>query len=253
MILNYKSYGEGEKVLIIVHGLFGSLDNWSTLGRRFSENHKVIIVDQRNHGHSFHSEEMNYEVMAKDLIVLMDELKIERAQFIGHSMGGKTMMKMAMIDPNRIERMVIADIGPKRYEAHHDEILEALHGLDLEEVSSRTEAEEAMSKMIKNRGVLLFLLKNLYWVEKGKLGWRMNLPVINAHMEDILDSVGEDTVMVPSLFIRGGKSAYILDEDFMSIQMQFQKSEIRSIPAVGHWLHAEAPDTFFDLVKEFIH
>lgn len=252
MILHYKVYGEGDDVLIIVHGLFGSLDNWSTLGRRFAEKRRVILVDQRNHGHSFHDAEMNYELMAKDLIALMNHLEISKAQFIGHSMGGKTLMKMAMLAPERIEGMIIADIGPQRYEPHHDMILEALHSLDLDKINTRTEAEEEMSKLIKNRGVLLFLLKNLYWIEKGKLAWRMNLPVIDAHMNEILDSVGNESVVVPTLFIRGGKSEYIVDEDMMAIQMQFQRSEIKTIPNVGHWLHAESPDVFFELADEFL-
>ena len=252
MILNYKEYGEGDKVLIIAHGLFGSLDNWSTLGRRFAENRRVILVDQRNHGHSFHADEMNYTVMAQDLVDLMDHLSIPEAQFIGHSMGGKTVMKMAMIAPERMSRMIVADIAPKAYPPHHDLIFEAIHALDLDKVHSRGEAEDVISHVLKDRGTLLFLLKNLYWKEKGQLAWRMNLPVIEAHMEDILNSVGLETVMTPTLFIRGSQSKYIQAEDEMPIHFQFPMGELITMQGVGHWLHAEDPETFYALAEDFL-
>jgi len=252
MILNYKEYGEGEKVLFIAHGLFGSLDNWATLGRRFADEWRVILVDQRNHGQSFHDPVMDYDAMAGDLIALMDELKIKKAQFIGHSMGGKTLMRMAMISPERIEKMIIADIGPQAYPPHHDIILEAMKSLNLEKLSSRSAAEDEISLMISDRGVVLFLLKNLHWVETGKLGWRMNLPVLDGNMDNILGSVGSDVVQVPTLFIRGGRSGYIKDEDIMDIQMQFPQSEVLTIPGVGHWLHAEAPEEFYRLASDFL-
>lgn len=252
MVVNYKEYGEGENVLIIAHGLFGSLDNWSTLGRRFAESRRVILVDHRNHGHSFHADEMNYTVMAQDLIDLMDHLSIPEAQFIGHSMGGKTVMKMAMMAPERISRMIVADIAPKAYPPHHDLIFKAIHALDLDHMHTRGEAEEVISHILQDRGTLLFLLKNLYWKEKGQLAWRMNLPVIEAHMEDILDSVGLDTVMTPTLFIRGSESKYIQSEDEMPLHFQFPMGELLTMEGVGHWLHAEDPVTFYALAEDFL-
>lgn len=238
--------------MFILHGLFGSLDNWNTLGKRFAEDRMVILVDQRNHGRSFHDDTMNYEVMADDLSILMNELGIEKADILGHSMGGKTVMKFALIYPENVDRLIVADIGPQDYPSHHDTILEALTAVDLQEVDSRSDAEEILSQHISQQGVIQFLAKNLYWKEKGRLAWRMNLPVIIDNMEEILSSIGDSSYDGPTLFIRGGMSDYIKDEDLMALHMQFIDSKVMTIEDAGHWLHAESPDEFYSIVQEFL-
>lgn len=251
MILHHKILGEGDPLLIL-HGLFGSSDNWNTLARRFAEHRQVILIDQRNHGRSFHDKEMNYELMAKDIVILMDELGLEKADLLGHSMGGKTIMAMAMVHPEYISKLVVADIGPRDYESHHEQILAALHAVPMDEVQSRGEAIEIMRKYVRTEGILQFLAKNLYWIEKGQLAWRMNLQVIVENMNNILAGIGTESFDKETLFIRGGASNYILDEDLMAIHIQFPESRVETIADVGHWLHAEDPGTFYSIVTEFL-
>ncbi len=251
MILHHRIFGEGDP-LIILHGLFGSSDNWNTLARKFAEHRQVILVDQRNHGRSFHAEEMNYSIMAADLVALMDELGLEKADLLGHSMGGKTVMAMAMEYPDYISNLIVADIGPREYESHHESILAALHSVPLSELKSRSEAIGFMKEFVQEEGILQFLAKNLYWIEKGKLAWRMNLPVIEENLDNILASIGEEEFEGETLFIRGGKSGYIRDEDLFDLHLQFPNSRVETIEEVGHWLHAEDPQTFYSIVADFI-
>lgn len=252
MTLHHRIMGEGGTPLLILHGLFGSSDNWQTLGRLFAEDRQVILVDQRNHGRSFHRPEMDYSIMAEDLRLLLNELGIKRAHILGHSMGGKTVMRFAMKHPSYCESILIADIGPGENESHHDAILRGLQAPNLEKLSSRKEVESALSESVKDKGVLMFLMKNLYWIEKGKLAWRMNLPVIVEHFQEILASIGSDTVMVPGLFIRGTASDYVRDEDWQYIERQFPMCDLASIEGAGHWLHAEQPEQFYDIVQDFL-
>lgn len=251
MTLYHKVTGEGEP-LFILHGLFGSSDNWNSLARRFAEHRQVILVDQRNHGRSFHTDEMNYEMMALDLIRLIDDLGFEKADLLGHSMGGKTVMSVAMDHPDFVSKLIVADIGPREYESHHEQVLAALLAVPINDIKSRAEAIEIMQEHVQIEGVLQFLAKNLYWIEKGRLAWRMNLPIIVDNMDNILASVGTESCDKETLFIRGGASDYIPDEDLMAIHMQFPESRIETIEDAGHWLHAEDPESFFSIVTEFL-
>lgn len=251
MELNYKREGSGTP-LLIVHGLFGSLDNWQTLGKKFAENFDTILVDQRNHGHSPHSDAFDYDLMAGDLIELIEDLEQKEVDIIGHSMGGKATMRMAQLRPDLIKKMVIVDIGPKGYPMHHDTILEGLNAIDFDVVKSRGQATEVISKYIDDEGVRQFLLKNLYWIEKGKLGWRINLPVLEKNMPQIIGKLPEDEVEIPTLFIRGEKSNYIIEDDYTDIFMQFPNSDIETIYNAGHWIHAENPFDFYHLVMQFL-
>lgn len=251
MKLNYKREGNGDP-LIIIHGLFGSLDNWQTLGKKFAEDFDTILVDQRNHGHSPHSDGFDYDLMAQDLIELIKDLEFEKVNIIGHSMGGKTAMRAAQLRPDLINKLVVVDIGPKGYPMHHDSILEGLHAIDFNVVKSRGQANEAISPYIQDEGVKQFLLKNLYWKEKGVLDWRINLPVITANMEKIISQLPADEVTVPTLFIRGEKSNYIIEDDYTDIFMQFPNSDIETIYNAGHWIHAENPFDFYNLVIDFL-
>ena len=250
MKLHYRKYGEGQPI-VILHGLFGSSDNWQTLGKKFAENFEVYLVDQRNHGHSPKSNEFNYQLLSDDLYKLITDLELENIILIGHSMGGKTVMNFAQQHPDLIEKLIVVDIGPKAYPMHHNIILEGLNSLDLSSIKSRGQADKQLSKYIEDEGVRQFLLKNLYWVEKGQLGWRINIPVLEEKMPDIIAAIPEDIVYSPTLFIRGEKSNYIVEDDFQNIYDQFPNSEIETIYDVGHWVHAENPFSFYNMVMDF--
>ena len=251
MKLHYRTAGEG-KPLFIIHGLFGSSDNWQTLGKRFAETYKVYFVDQRNHGHSPHTDDFNYDLMVADLYELVTDLGEKKINIIGHSMGGKTAIGFAAKHPELVDKMVIADISHKAYPMHHDTILEGLNALDLSVIKSRGEAETRLKEYIAEPGVRQFLLKNLYWVEPGQLAWRINLPVLNKTIENILHEISFDVIETPALFIRGELSNYILESDFENIRQKFPNAEILTLKNVGHWVHAEAPDEFYQAVMNFI-
>lgn len=250
MKLHYRKLGKGQP-LVILHGLFGSSDNWQSLAKKFAENFEVYLVDQRNHGHSPQSDEFNYELLSNDLFELITDLQLENIILLGHSMGGKTVMCFAQNHPEFISRLIVVDIGPKGYPMHHDTILEGLNSLDLSVIKSRGEADKHLSRYITDFGVKQFLLKNLYWMEKGQLGWRINLPVLTKKMPDIIAAIPSNKVEVPTLFIRGEKSNYILEEDFQAIYDQFPNSEIETIYNAGHWVHAENPFDFYNMIMEF--
>lgn len=249
--LHYRTIGEG-KPLFILHGLFGSSDNWQTVGKKFAEYFKVYFVDQRNHGLSFHSDAFDYDLMVEDLHHLIQDLGEENIYLLGHSMGGKTAIGFAAKYPDLIDKMIVADITHKQYPMHHDEILAAMDSLNLDEIKSRGEADELLSKHIQDWGVRQFLLKNLYWREKGKLDWRMNLPVLKEKMPNILAEIPFKTINTKTLFIRGGKSNYILESDYPLLNEKFPYSEIYSLEDSGHWVHAESPQEFYDAVMRFL-
>ena len=251
MLLHYKELGEG-KPLVILHGLFGTSDNWQTHAKKLGEYYRVILVDQRNHGHSPWSEDFTYEHLAGDLERLILHLRIDQFTLIGHSMGGKTAMYYSQKYPTRLEKMVIVDIGIKQYPMHHNEIIKGIKSLDLATISSRSTAEQAMIPFVDSYGVRQFLLKNLYWAEKGKLAWRMNVDVLEREMEEILAPIPNIEVWTPTLFLRGAMSNYILDEDWDAIEEIFPDATLETIENAGHWVHSEQPDEFIEKVLGFI-
>jgi len=251
MQLNYKKLGEGEP-LVILHGLFGMLDNWFTLGKKFAEDFTVYLIDLRNHGQSPHSDDWNYKTMSDDLLEFFDEHNIEKANIIGHSMGGKTAMCFAGEHPERVKKLVVVDIAPRFYPIHHDTILSALLSIDLENLKSRNEADELLSRYISDFGTKQFLLKNLARKENDntKFEWKFNLPVIAENIHE----VGVETItgsIAPTLFIRGDKSDYINQVDEQEIKKLYPNSEIVSINS-GHWVHAEKPEEFYNSVLNFL-
>ncbi len=255
MNLFYRKFGQG-KPLFILHGLFGSSDNWQTLGKKFAENFEVFLIDLRNHGQSFHSNEWNYGVMSEDILNLMDVEGLAKINIIGHSMGGKVAMHFAMHHSEKLEKLIVVDISPKYYPVHHQKILEALFELDLTKISSRKEAESLLSEKINNPGELQFLLKNLYWkdVQNNVLAWRFNLQVIYRDIE----IVGEEQdasaapVLLPTLFIKGEKSNYIQQDELSLIVSSFPNSVVQSIPGAGHWVQAEQPILFYEACMGFL-
>lgn len=251
MLLHYKEIGEG-KPLVILHGLFGTSDNWQTHAKKLGEYYRVILVDQRNHGHSPWSEDFTYEHLADDLERLIQHLGIDQFTLIGHSMGGKTTMYYSQKYPNRLEKMVVVDIGIKRYPMHHNEIIKGIKSIDLSTIESRSAAEQAMLPFVDSYGVRQFLLKNLYWIEKGKLAWRMNVDVLEREMEEILAPIPTIEVWTPTLFLRGAMSNYILDEDWDAIEEIFPDATLETIENAGHWVHSEQPEEFIEKVLGFI-
>ena len=238
--------GEG-KPLLIIHGYLGMSDNWKTLATQFvSEGFQTHALDLRNHGRSFHSEEFTYEAMVQDVLEYCQENNLDKVSIIGHSMGGKVAMFFATKYPEMIDKLIIADIGPKYYRPHHQDIMEGLNAVDFSKKPERSEVEELLKPHIPDFGTRQFLMKSLYWVESGQLAWRFNLPVFNENIENIGEALPEDAVFEkPTLFLRGEKSNYIKDEDFGTIKKHFPNSEIKTIANAGHWLHAENPKDFF--------
>jgi esterase len=245
--------GEGQPFLIL-HGFLGMADNWKTLGRQWSEDgFQVHLIDQRNHGRSPHSEGFSYDSMAGDIKKYCADHDLDKIVLLGHSMGGKVAMKVATAYPELLDRLIIADIAPKSYPAHHSDIINALESVDFERITSRNDADEVMSAKIKDKGTRQFLLKSLYRKKEGTYGWRFNLEVLGEAQEKVGDH--EDifeVVQVPTLFIRGGDSGYILDSDKLSIDNAFAKAELTTIPGAGHWLHAQKPQEFFTIVTKFL-
>lgn len=251
-ILHANVLGSGED-LIILHGFLGMSDNWKTLGSKFAqEGFRVHLIDQRNHGRSFHSEEFSYELMVQDLINYMEVNHIEQAALLGHSMGGKTAMFAACLHPRRFTKILVADIAPKAYPPHHQEIINALLELEKIHISSRGQADELMSKYLSDWGIRQFLLKNLYRKTPDRLRFRFHIEVLSKQMDTIGKALApSDYYSGPVLFIRGGKSDYVLDTDEVEIQKHFSNYQIKTIPDTGHWLHAEAPEVFFEMAVSF--
>ncbi|MBB6612895.1 alpha/beta fold hydrolase [Pontibacter sp. Tf4] len=253
MKLHYKEMGHGQPLLIL-HGLFGTLDNWQTLAKRFAEHYNVFLVDLRNHGRSPHSEEHDYDAMAEDVLRLVDELQIPTPAIMGHSMGGKVAMNYALKYPTRITKLIVVDIAPKAYPPHHDEIIDALQSVDLASVTSRGEVDAQLAKQIQEEDVRLFLMKNLYRKEDNTFGWRMNLDAIERNYAMVAEAITSDVPFKKhTLFIKGGRSRYIKPEDiYDSIERLFTLVEVETIPNAGHWVHAEAPDQVYELVTTFL-
>ena len=254
MKLYYRQTGETGTPIIILHGVFGSSDNWLTISKSIAEhNHRVFLVDQRNHGRSPRSEVFNYNAMASDLQEFITEHQLEQPVVIGHSMGGKTVMQFAMDYPGQFSRLVIVDIAPKYYPVHHAELIRGLKTIDLTAIKSRNEADDILSQFEPILPVRQFLLKNLFRTDDGQFDWRLNLPVI----EQELDAIGGELTHVrnvtePTLFIRGAKSHYIKDEDEAEIKRIFPNSTLETIEDAGHWLQAEKPVEFVEILMRFL-
>lgn len=251
MKLYFRKYGNG-KPLIVLHGLFGMGDNWSTMAKSYAENNfSVYLVDLRNHGRSPHSPEFSYEKMAEDVFELLQTEHIDSANLIGHSLGGKVAMFLAAAYPDQLQKMVIADMAPRYYPPHHQSIIAALHAVRIDEISSRKEAEDSLRTAIKDEATIQFLLKNIFWSEE-KLEWRFGLSEIENNMVEIGKAFKPDhTIMLPVLFLRGGKSEYINKDDESEINTIFLNAQIETIPGAGHWLHAEKPKEFLQATLKF--
>ena len=252
MQLHFKQLGQGEP-LVLLHGLFGSADNWFGVAPKLAEKFHVLIPDLRNHGHSPHHAEMDYPLMAADVEKFFVAQKIESAHVIGHSMGGKVAMQFALDFPARVKKLVVVDMAPRAYKRAHDHIFEALLELDLATFQTRPQIEAALAPKIPSLSLRRFLLKNLGRMEDGKLVWKMNLRGVAENYSRLGEVLNAGRPFTgPTLFIRGGKSNYLTATDEPEIQRLFPAAQIQVIPAAGHWVHADAPEEFLRLALDFL-
>jgi pimeloyl-ACP methyl ester carboxylesterase len=260
---HYPARGDAASVpvgrpLVILHGLLGASGNWHTLSRGpFSEGRDVYALDQRNHGRSSHRAAFGYAEMVADLAHFLNKHDLAPAALLGHSMGGKTAMHAALAFPERVERLVVADMAPKAYPPHHEAIFEALRGIDLASHESRREIDAALSEKIKARPVRQFLLKNLdYDAGAGRYRWQMNLDAIHAAYDEIAAGLSDDldgkTYDGPALFVRGEHSDYVADADRDAIRERFPQARLETVEGAGHWLHADRPEAFAEVVTAFL-
>ncbi len=266
MKLFYRKLGAGPP-LIIVHGLYGSSDNWQTVGKALANRYTVYLIDQRNHGRSPHSEIHDYPSMRDDLIEFMDLLEIPKAVFVGHSMGGKTVIFLAESHPEKIEALIVIDIAPSAYEPEdlsgqaqtHSMIMKAMMAVDFGLVKRRKDVDRQLSESIHSARVRGFLLKNVSGNAGDGFHWRLNLPVLYENLPNVLGGLdaskysgGEEIAGFPVLFIRGQNSDYISDDDILVIQQIFPMARITSIPDTGHWLHVEQPALLIKTIRYFL-
>jgi pimeloyl-ACP methyl ester carboxylesterase len=255
MELFFRSYGHGTP-LIILHGILGISDNWVSFGKRIAEQgYRVIIPDQRNHGHSPHSPAFNYYALVDDLYEFIDNLGLENPALLGHSMGGKVAMRFALENPELVSKIVVVDVSLRTYvtHTHHQQLIKSMMGIDLEHQRSRKGVELQLRKSIPSDRIRQFLMKSLYWKDKNKLGWRLNLEALYENLESMYDGVFFSTRFYgPALFIRGGRSDYVTGDDFKAINASFPKAEIQTIENGTHWVHADEPEEFYKIVSIFL-
>ncbi len=252
-ILHYKEHGSGN-ALVILHGLFGSLDNWQSLGRKFADHFRVISPDLRNHGRSFHSPIHDYRAMTDDVLKLMDYLSIEKSNIIGHSMGGKVAMNLALHYPDRMNRVIVCDIAPVAYEDRHYKVFNALKTAPLAGAEREAVADHLMKELEGDKGTVMFLMKSLIRDSSGlSFRWRFNLDALASNYPEISSGVSADSLYTgPVLFVKGADSEYISAETYPSIVATFPNHELEEIRAAGHWLHADQPDLFFQVCMSFL-
>lgn len=250
-LLNYQQIGSGKDI-ILIHGLFGRLENLNMVAKALSKDYRVTSVDVRNHGDSFHSQLMDYPSMAQDIVAIMQHLSIESAIVLGHSMGGKIAMELALTCPKRVEKLIIADIAPVEYPAHHNQIIDGLKAIDLSSVKVRKDADKQLSSYVDNLSVRQFLLGNLASID-GQFTFKCNIENIDSNYHNIMRTYqGDNIYSGPTLFIKGANSDYILPEHRSEIIRLFPQSRARIIQGAGHWLHAEKTVAFNRSVSSFL-
>ena len=253
MKLHSKKYGDKGPSLIVIHGLFGMSDNWNTLGKQFAKYCKVHLVDLRNHGRSPHSTEFNYEVMCEDLLEYMQDNDILKPIILGHSLGGKVAMKFAFTHKEKVEKLLVADISPRRYNTDfHENLLKTLYRLPLEDFDKREEIDAVLSESFEDRGMRLFLMKNLYRNKEKQFAWRFNIDVLLEKVSNIQEAdFIQGSCSIPTHFLRGESSNYITAEDELIIHKHFSDFSIATFEGAGHWIHAEQPKRFYNEVMGF--
>jgi esterase len=253
--MNLKLYtkitGQGP-ALLILHGLFGSWENWGSQARLLSEHFTVYAMDARNHGLSAHNNEIDYALMSGDVLYTLQQHGVEQASVIGHSMGGKTAMQLALNAPEFVQQLIIVDIAPRAYSAGHDEIFEALLSLEVSHLKSRSEADKHISQWIESPGIRSFLLKNLRRTDTG-FEWKMNLQSLWQNYPKLIDNINEKAPYLgPTLFIKGAESNYIEEQDRAKIATLFPQAKAKIIAGAGHWPHSEKSAVFNNIATEFL-
>lgn len=246
--------GDSSQNLLVLHGFLGMGDNWKTHAKRWAEQGwRVHLIDLRNHGRSFWSDEFNYEVMSEDILQYCKNNGLNSITLLGHSMGGKVAMMVASLHPQLVNRLIVADIAPKAYAPHHQSILAGLSSLDFSMLSKRQEADHHLSSFVKDIGTRQFLLKNIYRVTPTQLGLRLNIDVLKNAGETIGSSLPSTlSYKGKTLFLKGEKSGYIDENDSLSIRYHFPEAELITIPNAGHWLHAENPKDFLNELEQWL-
>lgn len=251
--LNYRDYGAGPPLLVL-HGLFGSAGNWRSVARELGRQRRVYTLDLRNHGDSPHAPAMDYDSMAGDLLAFMQREGLERAAVLGHSMGGKAAMRFALTHPERVERLVVVDVAPAASEEDHSPLIDAMQNLDLSGLQRRSDADDALAASIPESGVRMFLLQNLV-ADDGGFRWRIHLDAIERGLPDIRgwpDTPAGAAYAGPVLFVRGGRSSYVRDEHEAVIRKLFPDVRLVSVAQAGHWVHADQPARFVEVVRDFL-
>lgn len=255
MHLFFRHFGKGKPV-VILHGLFGISDNWVTFGRELSEHYSIYIPDLRNHGQSPHSAVFDFPALSSDILEFCETHQLEQINLIGHSLGGKTAMLLALQHPELISKLVVVDISLRKSppDRDHQKLLDAMLAVDFSEAATRSDVERQLSKAIPSARIRQFLLKNVWWRDRHTLDWRLNLKGINENLLSVFEAVNfPGRFSGPSLFIRGGASDYVLDTDIPEIKSKFPGAAVETIAKASHWVHADAPGEFFHLVSEFFH
>lgn len=254
-LLNYKQVGSGDHI-VLIHGLFGTLDNLNMVAKPLSEQYCVTSIDVRNHGDSFHANTMDYAELAQDVIRLLDHLKIKKCLLLGHSMGGKIAIQIAIEQPKRIEKLLVADIAPVTYPPHHLKIIEGLQAIDLTKVKSRKDADVQLAPYVDDINIRQFLLRNLTKNDQNEFTFKCSLVNISESYAQIMQANKLPDDKAPysgeTLFIKGGKSDYILPEHSEAIAKILPNSKAKVIQGAGHWLHAEKSIAFNKIVAGFI-
>ena len=254
MKLHYKKLGEHSSNLLILHGVYGSGDNWISLGKRLAENHTVYLIDQRNHGRSPWSDEFDYHVLSRDIVNFIEEHQLRNVSLMGHSMGGKVVINIALNHPELIDSAVVVDMALKHYNIdHHKRYLLAMNKMPIASMNNRTELDDHLKTDIESFGIRQFLLKNVKREENGKFGWKLNLDVIGSKIERIGGSLDGGNLQFdkPALFVRGGNSNYVRPEDYNTISTHFRRANIGLIEGAGHWVHADKPEALYELLRWF--
>jgi len=252
--LNFSQHGDQGPPLIILHGLFGSARNWQGIAKQLSDRFSVYTVDLRNHGSSAHADSMDYRSMAADVLFFMQQQGIDSAVLIGHSMGGKVAMQLALSNPERFERLVVVDIAPVAYKHNFDDVLEGLYHVPVDSIKSRKEADQYLAEKITTLSLRQFLLQNLVTNSEGAYQWRVNLTGIEQSMPAIMDfsSVMDETFSKPSLFINGGQSSYLSARYRPAATKLFPQALFQTVDGAGHWPHVESPLEFMAFLNAFL-
>lgn len=252
MQLHFKSFGEKDP-LIILHGLFGTLDNWYTIGKKLSDTYRVYVIDQRNHGRSPHHDSHTYDDLANDLYLFMHEQNIDGAHIMGHSMGGTAAMQFAAQRPEMVVKLIVVDMSPRDYHPRHDVLFKAFKAVDPSKFSRRKEIDDALKQYIPEYAVRQYILKNITRDDEKRFRWKFNLKAIKENYKSIISGPDiTEAISHPTLFIKGGQSSYISDDDQKKIKRLFPAVKIETIPGASHWVHTDAPERFLEVVRKFL-